>query len=65
MVYWARPKEVLTRDDLLNAAWGVDCFGRKRPLDQHIAQRHKKIGTNPASPQFLLMVHGAGYKYQP
>ena len=61
-VFHARPGEVLSRDDLLNAAWGVDYFGTTRTLDQHIAQLRKKIEADPASPQVLITVHGVGYK---
>jgi len=64
-IFQSRPREVLSRDDLLNAAWGVDYFGTTRTLDQHVAQLRKKIEPNPSSPQFLLTVHGVGYKYQP
>jgi DNA-binding response OmpR family regulator len=63
-VFHLRPNEVLSRNDLLNAAWGVDYFGTTRTLDQHIAQLRKKIEPDPASPQFLLTVHGVGYKFQ-
>jgi DNA-binding response OmpR family regulator len=62
-VFHARPDEVLSRNDLLNAAWGVDYFGTTRTLDQHIAQLRKKIEPAPASPQSLLTVHGVGYKF--
>lgn len=64
-IFHTRPKEVLSRNDLLNAAWGIDYFGTTRTLDQHIAQLRKKIEPDPASPQFLLTVHGVGYKFQP
>ncbi len=64
-IFHSRPNEVLSRDDLLNAAWGIDYFGTTRTLDQHIAQLRKKVELDPASPQFLLTVHGVGYKYQP
>lgn len=63
-IFHARPNEVLSRNDLLNAAWGIDYFGTTRTLDQHIAQLRKKIEADPASPQFLLTVHGVGYKFQ-
>ncbi len=63
-IFHGRPNEVLSRNDLLNAAWGVDYFGTTRTLDQHIAQLRKKIEPNPASPQFLLTVHGVGYRFQ-
>jgi DNA-binding response OmpR family regulator len=64
-IFHARPRQVLSRNDLLNAAWGVDYFGTTRTLDQHIAQLRKKIEPDPAAPQFLLTVHGVGYKFQP
>lgn len=63
-VFHARPNEVLSRNDLLNAAWGIDYFGTTRTLDQHIAQLRKKVEPDPASPQCLLTVHGVGYKFQ-
>jgi DNA-binding response OmpR family regulator len=61
-VFYQRKGEVLSRNDLLNAAWGVDYFGTTRTLDQHVAQLRKKIETDPASPEYLLTVHGVGYK---
>ena len=64
-IFHTRPNEVLSRNDLLNAAWGVNYFGTTRTLDQHIAQLRKKIEQDPAAPQFLLTVHGVGYKFQP
>ncbi|HBA84389.1 MAG TPA: DNA-binding response regulator [Verrucomicrobia bacterium] len=59
------PEEVLSRDELLNAAWGVDYLGTTRTLDQHIAQLRKKVEPDPGRPQTLLTVHGAGYRYCP
>ncbi|MFH1498906.1 MAG: response regulator transcription factor [Verrucomicrobiota bacterium] len=54
--------EVLTRDELLNAVWGVDYFGTTRTLDQHVAQLRKKIEPAPESPVTLVTVHGVGYR---
>jgi DNA-binding response OmpR family regulator len=59
----AHEGEVLSRDDLLNAAWGVDYLGTTRTLDQHIAQLRKKVESNPADPKTILTVHGIGYRY--
>jgi len=61
----ARPGEVLSRNDLLNAAWGIDYFGTTRTLDQHIAQLRKKLEPDPATPQVIRTVHGVGYKLAP
>jgi len=57
------PGEVLSRDDLLNAGWGIDYLGTTRTLDQHIAQLRKKIEQDPADPKLITTVHGVGYRY--
>ena len=63
-VFTERPNEVLSRDFLLNAVWGVDYLGTTRTLDQHIAQLRKKVESADA-PQLIVTVHGVGYKYNP
>ncbi len=57
------PGEVLSRDSLLNAGWGIDYLGTTRTLDQHIAQLRKKIETDPAHPAIITTVHRLGYRY--
>ncbi len=61
-VFAAHPGEVLTRDALLNAVWGVDYFGTTRTLDQHVAQLRKKIEADPETPSVIVTVHGVGYR---
>jgi DNA-binding response OmpR family regulator len=61
-VFAHHPGEVLTRDALLNAVWGVDYFGTTRTLDQHVAQLRKKIEATPDSPVTIVTVHGVGYR---
>ena len=62
-VFAAHPGEVLTRDVLLNAVWGVDYFGTTRTLDQHVAQLRKKIEIDAETPVAIVTVHGVGYRY--
>lgn len=59
------PNEVLSRDHLLNVAWGVNYFGTTRTLDQHIAQLRKKVEANAKDPKAIVTVHGVGYQYIP
>jgi DNA-binding response OmpR family regulator len=59
------PREVLSRDELLNAGWGIAYLGTTRTLDQHIAQLRKKIEAHADRPVHILTVHGVGYKYVP
>jgi DNA-binding response OmpR family regulator len=64
-VFAGKAGEVLSRDTLLNAVWGVDYFGTTRTLDQHVAQLRKKIEKEAESPTTILTVHGVGYRYEP
>jgi len=54
--------KVLSRDQILEAVWGVKYFGTTRTLDQCVAQIRKKIGDDGRTPRFLLTIHGVGYK---
>jgi DNA-binding response OmpR family regulator len=62
-VFASHPGQVLTRDALLNAVWGVDYFGTTRTLDQHVAQLRKKIEAKENAPAAIVTVHGVGYRY--
>jgi DNA-binding response OmpR family regulator len=61
-IFAAHPGEVLTRDALLNAVWGVEYLGTTRTLDQHVAQLRKKISASGADGP-IATVHGVGYRY--
>ncbi|MCD4720144.1 MAG: response regulator transcription factor [Desulfobacula sp.] len=62
-LFYAHPGEVLSRDNILNAIWGIDYLGTTRTLDQHIAQLRKKIETDPSNPSLITTIHGVGYRY--
>jgi DNA-binding response OmpR family regulator len=62
-VFAAHRGQVLTRDALLNAVWGVNYFGTTRTLDQHVAQLRKKIAQEGAD-EAIATVHGVGYRYE-
>jgi DNA-binding response OmpR family regulator len=61
-VFAAHAGETLTRDQLLNAVWGLGYTGTTRTLDQHVAQLRKKVEPDPESPRAILTVHGVGYR---
>lgn len=61
-VFSAHAGETLTRDQLLNAVWGVGYVGTTRTLDQHVAQLRKKVEPDPEAPRVILTVHGVGYR---
>jgi two-component system, OmpR family, alkaline phosphatase synthesis response regulator PhoP len=53
----------LSRDELLTEVWGYDEMPLTRTVDVHVAGLRQKIETNPKSPEFILTVHGLGYKF--
>lgn len=53
----------LTRDELLNEVWGYHSMPSTRTVDVHVAWLRQKIEPNPRNPQYVLTVHGLGYKF--
>ena len=53
----------LTREELLNEVWGYNAMPSTRTVDVHVAWLRQKIEPNPRHPQFILTVHGMGYKF--
>ena len=53
----------LTREELLNEVWGYHSMPSTRTVDVHVAWLRQKIEPNPKSPQYILTVHGLGYKF--
>jgi len=54
--------EVLSRDRLLNEAWGHGYYGTTRTLDQVMVHLRRKLGDRAEQPRHLLTVHGVGYR---
>jgi DNA-binding response OmpR family regulator len=55
--------EVVTRDQILDEAWGGEIIVAHRTIDPHIAHLRKKIETDSAHPAHILGVRGVGYKF--
>jgi two-component system alkaline phosphatase synthesis response regulator PhoP len=53
----------ISRDELLNEVWGYDAMPTTRTVDVHVAWLRQKLEPNPRHPQFILTVHGMGYKF--
>ena len=53
----------LTRDELLNEVWGYHSMPSTRTVDVHVAWLRQKIEPNPRHPQYILTMHGMGYKF--
>jgi two-component system alkaline phosphatase synthesis response regulator PhoP len=57
------PGRVMSRDRLLEGAWGPDTFASDRVVDNHIANLRRKIEPDPADPRYLRNVRGMGYRF--
>ena len=53
----------LSRDQLLADVWGYDETPLTRTVDVHVAGLRQKVERNPKSPEFIVTVHGLGYKF--
>jgi two-component system response regulator MtrA len=54
--------QVLSRDALLDRVWGYDYLGDSRLVDVAIQRLRAKIEADPAAPELIQTVRGAGYK---
>jgi DNA-binding response OmpR family regulator len=62
-VFIRRRGRVLSREQLLDAAWGTDVHVTDRAVDTHIVNLRRKIELQPAAPKFLVSVRGLGYRF--
>jgi len=54
---------ILSRSQLLDAAWGDQTFVTDRVVDSHVMELRRKIEPDPAKPQYLVSVRGLGYRF--
>jgi len=59
------PNQVLSRDQLLDLAHNKDWEPFDRSIDIRIARLRRKIEDDPAKPQVIKTVRGAGYIFVP
>jgi DNA-binding response OmpR family regulator len=58
------PHKVYTRGQLVSIAFGYDFEGYDRTVDTHIKNLRQKIENNAKEPQYIVTVHGVGYKFE-
>ena len=61
----SHPCEVITKQELYDAAWGREFMPNSRALEQHIITLRKKLDPEKELPPVIETVHGQGYRFSP
>ncbi len=66
LLWWLarHPRQVFTRDQLLDHVWGLTEYIDPSTVTVHIRRLREKIETDPSAPRFVQTVWGVGYKFE-
>jgi phosphate regulon transcriptional regulator PhoB len=56
------PRQIFSRERLLDEVWGRDCSVTLRTVDVHVRRLREKIESQPENPEYIGTVRGAGYR---
>ncbi|SEK56779.1 DNA-binding response regulator, OmpR family, contains REC and winged-helix (wHTH) domain [Carnobacterium iners] len=59
----ASPKQIFSREQLLETVKGIEFEVLDRIIDSHIKNLRQKIEDNTRQPYFILTVYGMGYRF--
>ena len=55
---------ILTRDQLIDGAWGPGTFVSERVVDNHIGSLRRKLEPDSGEPRYLKNIRGLGYRFE-
>jgi DNA-binding response OmpR family regulator len=61
----ANAGQLVTRDEILDALWGVDYVAESNVVDRHVGNLHAKLQNDWRTPRFIATVPGRGYRFLP
>ncbi len=61
--FMTHANELISRGQLLDVVWGWESAIGERAVDTRIAELRKALQDDPADPQYIETVPGAGYRY--
>ncbi len=59
------PRQVFTRDQLLDLVWGLADYIDPSTVTVHVRRLREKIEPDPSNPRYIQTVWGIGYKLEP
>lgn len=57
------PNKIFSREDIISIALGDEYRGYDRAVDCHVKNIRQKIEDDSKNPEYILTVHGVGYKF--
>lgn len=63
-VFLKNAGNVLSREQLIEMAFGLEFDSYDRAIDTHIKNLRRKIERAPHSPEYIRTVHGMGYRFE-
>lgn len=60
-----RPRQVVTRRELMRHLWSSDHVGDEHSCEAHISKLRRKIEADPPRPRRIQTVRGVGYRFVP
>jgi DNA-binding response OmpR family regulator len=61
----SNPEIIFSKDHLYETIWGEDTYGDIKTVAVHINRIREKIEKDPATPEHIQTVWGAGYRFVP
>ena len=58
-----RRGRVLSRQQLLDAAWGREVYITDRVVDNQVNHLRRKVEPDPSRPRYLISIRGIGYRF--
>lgn len=62
--FMRQPGIVLSRQQILESAWGFSDYVDERGVDVHVRHLREKLGDDAARPRFIETIRGVGYRFK-
>lgn len=61
----AKAGQLVTREEIIDALWGVDYIAESNVVDRHVRNLRAKLQNDWRKPRFIATVPGQGYRFIP